>query len=111
MSALETPKERLLRERDKQALIDGLALREDYRMTFSTPHGRRVLEDFLLGGHMLETTCSGNAWSYFYEGERNWALKLTAKIPGLVGEVMAKIMAERQDELNGVLAEAAPKEE
>lgn len=108
---METPKERLQREREKKEFLASLSLREDYRLTFGTDHGRRVLEDMITRGHMLETTCSGNAWSYFYEGERNWVLRIMSYIPELVGDVMAFMMARRQVELNRQVAEATRQDE
>lgn len=108
---METPKERAQREREKSEFLSSLELRECYRMTFETEHGRRVLEDFIERGHMLETTCSGNAWSYFYEGERNWILRITSIIPDLVGQVMAGMMAKRQGDINRQIADLAKGEE
>ncbi len=105
MSGLETPKERLIRERERDEFIAGIGLREDYRRTFDTEHGRRVLADFVLGGHMLETTCSGNAWSYFYEGERNWVHRIAGKIPDLVGQVIGEILAKQQEEMDTTIIE------
>ena len=108
---METPKERAQRDREKADFLSSLELRECYRMTFETEHGRRVLEDFIERGHMLETTCSGNAWAYFYEGERNWTLRISSIIPDLVGQVMAGMMAKRQGDINRQIADLANDEE
>ena len=108
---METPKERQQKEKEKADFLHSLELRECYRMTFETEHGRRVLEDFIERGHMLETTCSGNAWSYFYEGERNWILRITSMIPDLIGRVMSEIMAKRQGDINRQIADLARGEE
>jgi hypothetical protein len=102
---METPRERQLREKEKQEFVASLKLREAYRATFNTESGLLVLRDIIERGHMLETTCSGNAWSYFYEGERNFVLRIGAMIPDLLGLVMQWIMASRQEEVNAQMAE------
>jgi hypothetical protein len=103
---METPKERAQRRHEAQEVIHSLELREAYRMTFDTPHGRTVLRDMILSGHFFETTCTGNAWSHFYEGDRNRILRTMSFIPGIVGPVLAEIMADRQGELNLAAAKA-----
>lgn len=91
--------------------MGSLELREAYRLTYDTESGRRVLEDMLIKGHMFDTTCSGNAWSYFYEGERNaLVLRLMAYIPELVGEAVTRIMQARQADLDKALSQAMNQE-
>lgn len=104
---METNRERAQREKEKQEFVASLALREAYRVTFDTPAGRTVLEDMLIKGHALDTTCSGNAWSYFYEGERNaLVLRVAAYIPELVGQALTRILAARQTEINKAMVQA-----
>lgn len=103
---LVTPKEREIKDRERQDVIANAARREDFLQTFSTPHGRRVLKYIVETSHMLESTCSGNAWSYFYEGERNWMLRLTSLIPDLLGEVFAEMMADHKRQMDRALIEA-----
>ena len=108
--SLETPKERAQKELERQELLASVVLRDAYRKTFDTEYGRLVLEDFIVKGHMLETTCSGNAWSYFYEGERNWNLRMMALIPDLFGEVVSDILSRRQGEISKTLSDLAREE-
>lgn len=103
---METPREKAQKHREKEELLSSMQLRADYQECFDTPAGRRVLEDFVTRGHMLETTCSGNAWSYFYEGERNTVLRMMALIPDLVGETIRKMMSEKQTEISKQILEA-----
>lgn len=102
---METPRERIQKRLEAREAVHSLELQEAYRLTFETPHGRTVLRDMILSGHFFETTCTGNAWSHFYEGDRNRILRTMSFIPGIVGPVLAEIMADRQNELN--LAAAA----
>lgn len=96
---IATPKERQQQAQERDEFIALLPLRNDFEQTFGTPHGMRVLTFLMERGHLLETTCTGNAWSHFYEGERNFVLKTIGQmIPALLGRVFAEIMRERQAE-------------
>jgi hypothetical protein len=58
---------------EKNKVFDD-ALVRDYEMTFSTPHGQRVMLDILMRGHLYETTFTGNSRGMFLEGQRDMAL-------------------------------------
>lgn len=95
-----TSRERAQRRREATDTVASEQLLEDYRMTFSTPHGRRVFADIIETGHQLSSTFTGNSWGYFYEGERNWVLRFMGRIPGLAGEILAEILAKKQLEMD-----------
>jgi len=49
----------------------------DYQMTFSTPHGKRVLHDLMKWGHVLHPTFKKDPHeTAFQEGERHMVLRL-----------------------------------
>lgn len=60
----------------------------DYRQTFSTEQGKRVLWDLLSQCHIFHTTFTGNSRGMFLEGERSVGLYLLtmAKLLEIKGE-------------------------
>lgn len=55
-----------------------MSLFHDYRQTFGSPHGKRVLYDILNAGHVLNTThVAGDPYtSAIKEGERRMACRI-----------------------------------
>jgi len=51
-------------------------LREAYKRTFNSPHGKRVYANILSRCHVFQTTFTGNSKTFFLEGERNIGLYL-----------------------------------
>jgi hypothetical protein len=102
---IETQRERVQKAREKREFVSSLQLRKDYEDTFSTPAGRRVLAHHIERGHILDTTCSGNAWSYFYEGEKNFVLAEMAMVPGLFAEVLMQVLKEKQQAVDAERAD------
>ena len=109
---IQTSKERLQKQDKRQQFSDSMSIRQDFELTFGTPHGKRTLEYLMERGHLLESTCTGNAWSHFYEGERNFVLKtIGSMIPGLLGAVFAEVMSQRQYEVDTARARIIDGEE
>jgi hypothetical protein len=53
----------------------------DFRLTFSTPAGKRVLATIVKWGHVYHTSMNDNTnCVLFNEGERNLALKILAAL-------------------------------
>lgn len=61
-------------EKEKQKNANNEQLLSDYERAFSSPHGKRVLDDIIGMGRIFHTTFTGNAWSNFHEGRRSLAL-------------------------------------
>ena len=97
---METPKEKSQREEELRQEITTLERRSDYIETYGTETGRKVLRDMIRRGHMLETSYTRNADTYFYEGERNFVLRTMALIPGIFGEVLRDILQEQELEVS-----------
>jgi hypothetical protein len=57
----------------KKAAADSQLL-ADYEITFSSDHGKRVLNDIVATGKVFHTTFTGNAWANYFEGFRSFAL-------------------------------------
>lgn len=72
MSDYEFENERLNNLREKEDRL----LKECYRLTFSTKHGKKVFADLLSRCHVFQTTFTGNSKTFFLEGERNIGLYL-----------------------------------
>jgi len=97
---METNRERIQREREKQETLDSLPLRQDYRETFSTPEGRRVLAHMLLISHQDNTTFTGNSLGMFQEGARAFVLMIKGLIPVLMAEVELELAREKELEFD-----------
>ena len=98
---METPKERAQRDREKAEFLSSIPLREDYRNTFSSESGRRVLEHFIDVSHQDEKTFTGNSLGMFQEGARAFVLMIKGLIPRIFAEVeLARaIEKERSNDL------------
>ena len=51
-------------------------LREDFKRTFNSQHGKRVYKHILERCHIFNTTFTGGSKTFFLEGERNVGLYL-----------------------------------
>lgn len=72
--------EESVEERQKQADLIELQLREDIRDVLALPQGVRLFRWFMKECHMFSSTFTGNSRGMFNEGERNIALKLIGKV-------------------------------
>jgi len=72
-------------------------IREDFKRTFNSPHGKRVYTHMLERCHVFNTTFTGNSRTYFLEGERNIGLYLMAMM-NLANNRGIEIIKEMNDE-------------
>ena len=81
---------------EKAELIQGLS---DWEDTFSTPHGRRVLLEIALNGHLDESIFTGNSTTYLNAGKQDfarWILHSAARACPEAYEWVHKVLANRQ---------------
>lgn len=87
------------KDQEEKNLNEFLKRRQRYSEVFGSDSGKWVLRDLLEQGHFFHTTYTGNALSYFKEGERNRLLQLCAPIPDIVGEVIQEWCREKTKEI------------
>src|SRR5690606_13810656 len=87
------------REQEEKNLREFMTRRKKYLEVFGSESGRWVLRDLLEQGHFFHTTYTGNALSYFKEGERNRLLQICAPIPEIVGTVVQDWCQEKAREI------------
>jgi hypothetical protein len=75
-----------------------------YSKVFDTPDGKVVLEDLLEKSFFFSTTYTGNALTYFREGERNKVLEIASYIPRVMADVLQqrflRIAQVHEDRIN-----------
>lgn len=91
--------ESVKKDQEEKNLSEFLGRRQKYLEVFGSDSGRWVLQDLLEQGHFFHTTYTGNAMSYFREGERNRLLHICAPIPDIVGEVIHEWCMEKAREI------------
>jgi hypothetical protein len=78
------------KEAERQQLL------HDYKETFKTPHGLRVLDDILSKGHFYHTTFTGDNSTYFKEGRRDLALYVLKVVNSADSNIVTEILRENQ---------------
>ena len=75
-----------------------LALNKDYKETFGTPAGMRVLDDILGKGSLWSTTCHGNidGKDGFREGKRDHALYILKRVNVADSNIIINMMRDNQ---------------
>jgi hypothetical protein len=92
--------DRIRREKKQAQTDDWLSFAQRvraYAECFSTPSGMIVLRDLIERAHFLHTTYTGNALSYFQEGERGLVLEICGYIPELAGRAIGDWCAQKAE--------------
>lgn len=87
------------RDQEEKNIREFMHRRKHYLNVFGTDSGKWVLLDLLKQAHFFGTTYTGNALSYFKEGERNRVLQICAPIPELVGDVIQAWCSDKAREI------------
>jgi hypothetical protein len=100
--SLETPKEKVQREREKQQAIAALPLLQDYAITFGSEHGLRVLAHILKLCHVGTNLFTNSGHTAFNLGEHSIALKIrdcAARQYKLAHDMIMDEMIDEQDRM------------
>lgn len=67
----------------------------DIKFILSTPQGLRFFQRFCEDGHIFKTSMTGNSYTYFNEGERNFALRYFGDIVEACPEMIQKLIVKK----------------
>jgi len=81
-------------EKEKLVLLQE---HEDLRDILNTPAGVRFFRGMLRDGGMFRSSFTGNSRTFFLEGERNFVLRLLAKIEQVAPQKVAEVLTNPQE--------------
>lgn len=69
----------------------------DIRSMLKTPYGTRFLRRLMKEGRIFCSTYTGSESTYFYEGQRNLALKFFGDVAEAAPEKLGELMIEKKE--------------
>ena len=87
-----------IKQREKELELARLQLDADIKDIMGTPAGVRFMRWIILEGGIFSTSMTGNSWTYFNEGARNFANKIFAKICDIAPEKVKSIILNEKGE-------------
>ena len=80
-----------------------LSLFKDWKDTFSTPHGRRVLIDLLDNTFMYDSVFTGNAKTYYNSAYQDYGQKILDTLASADPETFLWVHAQRANALKKII--------
>lgn len=90
--------EELVKQQREYLKTQSETLMEDYRKLLRTPEGRRFFKHFFKIGKLTDISMTGNSWTFFHEGHRNFTKIVYNEICQANAKAAAEILFEVTEE-------------